>query len=437
MDQATVKISEFAIADQDPPISRIPHEILAMIFVSTQPDKLHGLASGQQQQIRIPVEIPVSHVSTFWRDVAIDTPSLWTTVLVHPTQPSELMQIYLSRSKTYPLDVVVNHGAGGFVDISEACLNMIISHVDRLRSLHVAGPINDIYRTLSLFHHLAAPQLKELVLRGRGLEWQPYDRAPHIFAGGAPALSSLRLNGIGLRTCLPPLSAITSMSLYDLQLSGLWKYQHFLTVLSSTPLLAELSIHGLLVDHWEAHANGPVQLHSLRSLWLSGLDTHVSHILYSLSLPHIKFLSLNHLTPSTNQGIFRLNSSGTPRYPTVLSLVFTRTVSFTGFSSLLPSLTHLTILHCNPLIALQEVFTMSTSVTPLPDLETLTLFPLCRSNWQILCHLVNLRIRQGFPLRKLRLDYDSWSLFPLGPSETLNGQVEVEVLTQAPTDHEM
>jgi hypothetical protein len=227
------------------------------------------------------------------------------------------------------------------------------------------------------------------------------------------------------------------MSLCDIQLSGLWKYQHFLAVLSATPLLAELSIHGLLVDHWEAHVNGPVHLHSLRSLWLSGADTHVSYILYSLSLPHIEFLSLNHLTPFIYEGVFRLNPSGTPRFPTVLSLVFAHTVSFSRFSSLLPSLTHLAILYCNSVIAFHEVFTMSTSVTPLPDLETLTLFPLCQSNWQTLCDLVSLRIRQGFPLRKLRLDYESWSLFPPEAAEMLNGQVEVEVLTQAPTDHEM
>jgi hypothetical protein len=432
MDQATVKMSEF---DRDPPISRIPHEILAMIFVSTQTEKLHGLPLGQQQ-LRIPIEIAVSHVSTFWRDAAIDTPSLWTKVLVHSAQPSELIQIYLTRSKAYLLDVVVNHDISGFVNISDARLNMIVSHIDRLRLVHVVGFINQIYRTLSLFHNLAAPQLKELVLQGRGLEWHPYRHTP-IFAGGAPALSSLRLNRIGLCTCIPPLSAITSMSLYDIRLSGLWTYQHFLTVLSAAPLLAELSIHGLLVDHRDAQANGPVHLHSLRSLWLSGTDSHVCYILYSLSLPHIEFLSLSLPTPSPNERVFLLNSTGAPRYPTVRSLVFTRTISPSRFPSLLPSLTHLTILHCNPLIALQQVFTMSISVTPLPDLETLTLFPLHQSNWRMMCNLVNLRIQQGFPLRKLRLDYESWSLFPPESAETLNGQVEVEVLMEAPTDHEM
>jgi F-box-like len=433
MDQATVKMSEF---DRDPPISRIPHEILAMIFVSTQTEKLHGLPLGQQQ-LRIPIEIAVSHVSTFWRDAAIDTPSLWTKVLVHSAQPSELIQIYLTRSKTYLLDLVVNHGTNGFVYISDTCLNMIVSHIDRLRSLHVMGSINKIYTTLSLFHNLAAPQLKELVLRGRGLEWHPYHHTPHVFAGGAPALSSLRLDGIGLRTCMPPLSAITSMSLHDIQLSGLWKYQHFLTVLSATPLLAELSIHGLLVDHWDAQANGPVHLHSLRSLWLSGTDSHVSHILYSLSLPHIEFLSLCLPTPSPNERAFLLNSTGAPRYPTVRSLVFTLIISPSRFPTLFPSLTHLSILHCNSLVALQQVFTVSILAMPLPDLETLTVFPLHQSNWQMMCNLVNLRIRQGFPLRKLRLDYESWSLFPPESAETLNGQVEVEVLMEAPTDHEM
>ena len=49
----------------------------------------------------------------------------------------------------------------------------------------------------------------------------------------------------------------------------------------------------------------------------------------------------------------------------------------------------------------------------------------------------NARIKHGYPLLRLHLDKTSWSLLLPETAEMLNKQVDVEVLTQAPTDHGM
>ena len=154
----------------------------------------------------------------------------------------------------------------------------------------------------------------------RGLDRSSTSHIPQIFFGGAPLLSSLQLSGIG-RACLPPLSGVTKMSLYDIHLAGLWTYQYFRAVLSATPLLAELSIQGLVIDHWSADSYERVQLPSLRSLRLCGQETYVSYILFSLSMPHIEHLSLNAF----------LCFPDTPTYPTISSLVFIRSIPLSRF----------------------------------------------------------------------------------------------------------
>ena len=221
------------------------------------------------------------------------------------------------------------------------------------------------------------------------------------------------------------------MSLYDIHLAGLWTYQYFRAVLSATPLLAELSIQGLVIDHWSADSYERVQLPSLRSLRLSGQETYVSYILFSLSMPHIEHLSLNAF----------LCFPDTPTYPTISSLVFIRSIPLSRFSPFFPSLTNLTTLHCDPCNALQEI--MDSTYTHLHCLESLTFFPFFywgtsdETLEQCLCKLVNARIKHGYPLLRLRLDKTSWSLLLPETAEMLNKQVDVEVLTQAPTDHGM
>jgi hypothetical protein len=92
-----VELSQLATANKDSTVSRIPHEILALILIYAKSGLRDGL--GLKPQKRISFDLAISQVCTFWRDVAIDTPALWATIIVFPSPHSELIRIYLSRSK--------------------------------------------------------------------------------------------------------------------------------------------------------------------------------------------------------------------------------------------------------------------------------------------------------------------------------------------------
>ncbi|KAL1748014.1 hypothetical protein HDZ31DRAFT_30665 [Schizophyllum fasciatum] len=56
----------------------------------------------------LPFQVLVSHVCQRWRQVAIDTPDLWTAVNFQEPSPFEKSRAYVKRSKNRPLDIVLN-----------------------------------------------------------------------------------------------------------------------------------------------------------------------------------------------------------------------------------------------------------------------------------------------------------------------------------------
>ncbi|KAL1679144.1 hypothetical protein EV122DRAFT_264033 [Schizophyllum commune] len=56
----------------------------------------------------MPFQVLVSHVCQRWRQVALDTPDLWTTVYFTEPSPFEKSRAYVKRSKNRPLDIILN-----------------------------------------------------------------------------------------------------------------------------------------------------------------------------------------------------------------------------------------------------------------------------------------------------------------------------------------
>ena len=95
---------------------------------------------------RPPFEVTVSHVCRLWRDVAINTPTLWSTPDFSKGPPYTEPAVYLERSKGAPLDIAIDitndEGAGDPHDLSgeedlEPILDLIIPHVWHWRSLEL------------------------------------------------------------------------------------------------------------------------------------------------------------------------------------------------------------------------------------------------------------------------------------------------------------
>ncbi|KII92530.1 hypothetical protein PLICRDRAFT_102822, partial [Plicaturopsis crispa FD-325 SS-3] len=69
---AHVRSRVSSLLNRGAPVSRLPTEVLAKIFWHGDP--------AYKTQGPLPAQVIVSHVSRHWRQVAIDTPMLWTRI---------------------------------------------------------------------------------------------------------------------------------------------------------------------------------------------------------------------------------------------------------------------------------------------------------------------------------------------------------------------
>ncbi|KII86143.1 hypothetical protein PLICRDRAFT_279290 [Plicaturopsis crispa FD-325 SS-3] len=174
-------------------ISHLPNEMLINIFSEGPPEVLKGT---------LPFSITISHVSRYWRALALNTPSLWARIHTHPgyasAYPLPILTLFLARSRSHPLDIL----SGPYDDVR--FMTALLPHAARWRSF-IAQDINvDSARMLS---PLYVPQLRRLCISPvarsdvsrLSQSWFNLERSPILlFAGGAPLLEELALDTFAL-----------------------------------------------------------------------------------------------------------------------------------------------------------------------------------------------------------------------------------------------
>ncbi|KAI6044070.1 hypothetical protein EDC04DRAFT_458272 [Pisolithus marmoratus] len=81
-------------------INHLPVEVLVPIFQYAL--SMTGYSRWRQHCIQKQL---FAAVSRWWRDIVMNTPSLWTTICVYPTWPSSSVKTHVARSHEYPLDI--------------------------------------------------------------------------------------------------------------------------------------------------------------------------------------------------------------------------------------------------------------------------------------------------------------------------------------------
>jgi hypothetical protein len=153
------------------PLRTLPDECLSNIFLRSiahledQDDELVGNALPQ---ILTNNPWALTRVSRHWRDVAINTPKLWSNIVLFITdaagktrwEPSKLsaFNLMLTRSATHPLNVIIISVYR--FSMNHPLLQGVMAHSQRWRRLHIGIPITaftflqQIYHTLPLLEHL-------------------------------------------------------------------------------------------------------------------------------------------------------------------------------------------------------------------------------------------------------------------------------------------
>lgn len=250
------------------PVNRLPYELLSSIFQVAIEDSETN-------------EITISHVSRWWRSIAINSPTLWTQIEVNDSEASStLASVYLERSSQSPLDVKYSRSHSSIQTFTD----MILPHIDRWRSLSLEiDNADDGTAFFRLFRMKSAPMLQKLDFDVG--TWPGFLNVPYhepVFLRGTPSLREFTLWGTAY-TCA--ISAFTTLEVIHLHrgLSG-QNHAEFLfddytklhAFLGDQPSLQNLVIHGdILGDVASAPIDPQLVLSNLRTLEFRASDSAI------------------------------------------------------------------------------------------------------------------------------------------------------------------
>lgn len=188
----------------------LPAEILAIIFQEC----LRGFNRAEERQGFVLV---LSYSTSYFRNVAVSTPSLWCDICVTTGNSVNLSMnaLFLERSGACPLRLSLHIDVlCSFSDMSYA-LDFLIPHIERWENFQITGHLKSarplIIERLS---NAKAPILKHLHIRR---DDRPFGYASaYMFESGAPSLVSIRFHNIHPRYHLPPLASLKRIQLIAL-----------------------------------------------------------------------------------------------------------------------------------------------------------------------------------------------------------------------------
>ncbi|TFK73216.1 hypothetical protein BDN72DRAFT_834876 [Pluteus cervinus] len=279
-------------------LSTIPNEILSLIFEwGARYTPNAGLIVPRspflpiQPSSDVPLQETISQVCRLWRDLAIHTPGLWTTIYVPLAEPTlgptnstdpdsveryfkrtqKRLRTYLARSQSLPLDIILYCTKPRSWIWTDSLITQLTQHSWRWRSLCIIvpqyGPI--LTSVLCQLRDLQAPKLRRLQITSNkypaeggvssntnnvngpvgnhtvNATFHGHPPLPTFLQGAHESLRHVILDRIQFSWSAPfrPLANLSSLELRFV----IWpKYNHFRDLFAASPYLSTLIIH---IDH--------------------------------------------------------------------------------------------------------------------------------------------------------------------------------------------
>lgn len=294
------------------PISRLPPEILLEIFslvvAEWQPELLwdHQRVSAA---FGTPIHIPsytwllIAHVCRYWRDIAVQSPKLWTTVIINQSGFLSTVLVW-SQSLPISLYLYIQRGHVDYSDEEQLQIRDLLSpHLHRVTRLQIvsADYSHNLGGALSSCHFSSIREITVTMVNAPRRQNYDLDHHEELFRGwtnpeydGLRRLSFARITLPGIRAAIRP--NLRYLSIYlpigDIELPK------FLSVIERTPLLETLSIatpNTYFMPPVEAllEPHKIVTLPHLRSLQINSSRLFPPNIMQHLSYPNITSISLD------------------------------------------------------------------------------------------------------------------------------------------------
>ncbi|TCD60496.1 hypothetical protein EIP91_009959 [Steccherinum ochraceum] len=289
MDQHESRIDRYALS----PIARLPPEVLGRIFVVYSQREMASVQTYRVNPFETRSTFPykwivVTHICSHWREIALGTPELWTTIRLGLVRP-EVIEVFLSRSKHALLRV---DGKEHIPTRTISAFKPFLHAIARAESLSLQMSA-EVYDTLASEIPSSAPHLRTLEVTGTTPETATRSLLERL---SAPSLIRLSLSH-----CTPSLLE-SSFPASLKHLSLIFPMGHEVSVddaifaLKDLSALEELVLFGL--DHQRRTSNSrgarkqPILLPRLQKLRLKASTLWSIQFLERVTLPASTTISL-------------------------------------------------------------------------------------------------------------------------------------------------
>ncbi|KAF9241051.1 hypothetical protein BU15DRAFT_45227, partial [Melanogaster broomeanus] len=266
------------------PVSRLPHEILATIFLyqaySFYQDPRYSGTWGA------PPWANVSYICRHWRDVALNTSSLWSFLFVSPPRWTKEL---LSRTNMLPLRIRINVRYWAREEM--IFLEQVTTDVTRIQDLSLKLPRNLTEGIFSKLSTTPAPLLHTLRLFVTQTDTESALVPDTLFSRETPALRTLELYRCHVPWSSPIFTALTTLRLRDIASSSQPTITEILAMLRHMSDLAHLYLENALpsaedtLDSWDSLPSECFDLPHLSCLALVAPFSTVVVFLSNVTVP--------------------------------------------------------------------------------------------------------------------------------------------------------
>ncbi|KAL0058780.1 hypothetical protein AAF712_014517 [Marasmius tenuissimus] len=432
-------------------VHRLPNELLTLIF-----EQGSCFASRRMLEPKYPL-MPVQPVNTIsfmltvlhvchrWREVAIHTPALWTSLLVsrpRSTEPPELSKDYskpmdwvakaIKRSQNLPLDITID-----CTNISPApIIKQLIPESHRWRSLSIMIPSpQSLPAVLSNLGEVDVPMLESLEITANKIERLSTNEHFPPFFSSSPKLAHVRLNRVRVLWDASPLNQLTSLELRFV----IWPdFLDLRQIFLRSPTLEHLVLHfdNYAFTRLDREGRAPIPIPCLRSLELRFFydeAPNVVRLIQLFSIPTLESLTLKDLTCADWCRVLPYFRSYAASYPALRSLTVSNIKGLICVDSstvrAFPHLTHLSLIgvYSNAFsrLLLKERTDDGYNALVWPKLRSLRIQNDTDTKMDLLQEALASRTTMGRSIKRLVLDQYLFEAYP-GVVDNLRHYMKVE-----------
>ncbi|KAJ3514749.1 hypothetical protein NLJ89_g2196 [Agrocybe chaxingu] len=416
--ESTIVVNDAPPSVEISPISTLPPELLSSIFILARPQSRFPPV--------LPFEVVISHVSRYWREVALSTPQLWSKIYIYSSASTKWIRPYLRRSGCYiPLDVYIDvyradrprlpgENSSRRSNQLKAATIPLLLHFDRIRRVSILCHHESTALALLSGFVNPMPCLESFKVKYDYIS-ATADQRSHfsLFGGSSPRLAFLETDMPNILPASMMLDKLTTLYLHNLSESVGFDFRSFTRILTSPPNLRNLSLNGTINSHtWPVHHVSPkFTMKNLQALRL--LDDGPT----AMRMPVAVFDS-----PQFN---------GRPKFPDLRYLTIQTDNLFLSerFSKIFPTITHLHLPY--PDFHRHVLHLENALVGRWKGVHTIVLTMYRERNEQrlvaTLLALLPTRRNSGHPVKSLLVDQDHLKMLRVPPR--LSSQVDLQLVS--------